>query len=231
MENVAQQTHGLRSESRSANVHDEQQDGGRDILLEALVDAATVAVHQVRVAAVNALANYTDDLAARTLLRFAKRDLTYSVEAAASSGLGNQDATDEIVETLLVNCKKPSWNDQIETAAVAALAQLGDPRGVEAARNLARYGRPYRSRPSGIAALGQLGRDESVRKDVRRVLVKLLYDPQDKSALAAIDALKAMGDEEAIPALEKYAESSAPADRRRRAEEAIKIIRADMQRP
>ena len=197
----------------------------RDILLEALALGRAITDHGVRTAVVAALGQYRGELVIETLIRFARHDATYSVEAAAARALGNQDPCEAVLSTLLETCRKPSWNDQLETAAVEALGTLGDPRGLEAALHLARYGRPYRSRPAGIAAIGKIGGEESVRDEARRFLIDLLNDPQDRAVNAAIDALGSLGDARAIAALEQFADRTAYADRRRRALDAVESLR------
>lgn len=197
----------------------------RDILLEALVFGRTITDHGVRTAVVAALGHYRGGPVTETLLRFARHDATYTVEAAAARALGNQEPSEAVLSTLLETCRRPSWNDQFETAAVEALGTLGDPRGLEAAQHLARYGRPYRSRPAGIAAIGKIGGEESVRDEARRFLIDLLNDPQDRAVNAAIDALGSWGDASALAALEQYAEHTAYADRRQRALDAVASLR------
>jgi aminopeptidase N len=170
----------------------------RDILLESLADGKAIKDHKVRAAAVSALGSYKHPLVAATLLRFAAKDLTYT--------------------------KKPSYQDQIRTSALSSLAALEEPRGLEPALALAAYGQPASSRPAAIAALGQLGKIESARTKVRTFLIDLLNDPQPRAQRAAISALAELADPKSLPALQAYADSSAPRDRRQSAKNAIDTI-------
>src|SRR5205823_5647851 len=121
---------------------------------------------------------------------------------------------------------KPSYRDQIRTSAVAALADLGDARGIEPAKKLASPSEGYRTRPRGIEALGKLGagHDAKVRDDVRKFLLPLIHDPIDRAAEAAIRALGELGDEKPVDELQNFADSAAKKDLRQRARDAIDKI-------
>jgi aminopeptidase N len=201
-----------------------QKDAARDILVDVLAAQKSIQHHKVRAAAVKALGEYRHPSVVPTLLRFARQDATYTVEAEASEGLGRQSPSDEIVEVLLANTRKTSGRDEIAQAAVKALAQLDDPRGVDPAIALASYGAPVFGRPAAITALGQLGQNESARDRVRSVLLDLIHDPMFRSQIAALNALGELGDEKAIPALQAFANGSAPEERRDLARRAIDRI-------
>jgi aminopeptidase N len=216
---------GLRGEA-ATSLGKMQSDAAREVLLEALGNGNTVKDHKTRRAVVAAIGEYRHPNVAQTLIRFAKSDPSSAVEAEAAKALRRQDATDEVIEALLACAGKSSYRDQVRTAAVESLGMLGDARGIRAAMALGAYGQPFRSRATGLEALGRLGKDlEEKRNEIRDFLVPLLRDPQERAANAAIDALGAMGDEDAIPELERIAASSAPDDQRRRAREAIDNIR------
>ena len=201
-----------------------QKDTARDILIDVLSKDDGIEHHKVRASAVKALGEYRHPTVVATLIRFAKQDATYTVEAEASEGLGRQSPTDEIVEVLLANTRKTSGRDEIANAAVKALAQLDDPRGVDPAIALAAYGAPVFGRPAAITALGQLGQRRSVRDRVRAVLLDLINDPMFRSQVAALNALGELGDEKAIPALQAFVNGSAPEERRDLAKRAIDKI-------
>lgn len=217
--------YGMRNEA-AASLGRMQTDSARDILCVALGNGNPIANPKTRRAAAAALGQYRGAQVTETLLRFAKSDPGYAVEAEASKSLGHQEPTDEVIQVLLVNANKSSWRDQIRTAAIEALGQLGDPRGIKPATELASYGQPFRSRSTGIEALAKLGReDEPSRDEIRMFLITLLHDPQERASRAAISALGELRDEKAIPDLEKLANSSAPKDQRDRARAAIDTIR------
>ncbi len=203
-----------------------QSDAARDILLEAVTGANAIQNHKTRRAVVAALGEYRDPRVAAALIAIAKSDPSYAVESEACKSLAGQDATDEVITVLIANSQKQSWRDQVRTAAVEALGTLGDTRGIEPSMMLASYGQPFRSRSTGFEALGKLGRDnEKSRAQIRRFLLDHIDDPQERSARAAIAALGEIGDEKAIPDLEKLSNSGAPKDLRDRARESIDKIR------
>lgn len=223
----------VRSEAAGA-LGSMQKDAARDILLKALQPGRAITDHRVRNAAVAALGRYRSPQVAETLLRFAREDATYTIEATATGALANQLYTPEILGVLLQSAEKPSHGEVIREAAVRTLAHLEETAGIEAARRLAAYGQPDRSRPVGIDALARLARrldrekpaERALRKEIRDYLVSLLSDPQERSINAAINALATLGDAEAVGALELLAGSAAPADRRNAARDAIQRIRS-----
>lgn len=221
----------IRSEAASA-LGSMQKDAARDILLLALRESGATENHRVRNAAVGALGRYRDSKVAEVLLRFAKKDATYTVEATATGALANQVYSTAIRDVLLQNAAKASHGDAIREASIRSLATFEEPAGIEAAMKLAAYGQPDRGRPTGIDALARIARrldrlnndDRARRKTVREFLISLLNDPETRSIDAAIGALGTLGDEEAIGALELVANSAAPPSRRSAARDAIHRI-------
>lgn len=222
---------GIRSEAANA-LGNMQKDAARDILLKALDESGPIADHKVRNAAVGAVGRYRSPRVAETLLRFARKDATYSVEATATNGLTNQLYTPAIRDVLLQNAAKPSHGESIREAAVRALAHFEERAGIDAAMKLAAYGQSDRSRPTGIDALARIARrldrnkpeEFAQRKEVRDYLISLLNDRQTRSIDAAIGALATLGDNEANGALDLLTRSSAPQNRRNAARDAINRI-------
>ncbi len=204
-------------------------DEARDALVAAL--AAGIDDPRVRRAAVSAVGGYRHESVARALIPFARQDPSLLVEAAACAGLARQDATDAIVELLLEKAEDRGWGHRVRQAAVAALADLGETRGIDPAMELGGYGGPFRARGTGISALGQLyaSASEEERQRIREFLVDLTDDPQERHALGAISALGATGDEEALAPLQRVADGSAPEGHRDAAREAIRRINNDDQ--
>ena len=198
----------------------------RDNLLAALKDG--VDDPKVRRAVVSAVGDYKDASVAKALMPFAQHDDSLFVEAAALAALGNQRDSDAIVELLVKKTDDAGWAARVRQAAVGALADLGDARGIEPAEKLAAYGGPFRGRSTGISALGKLYTvaDDAGKKQVREFLVGLIHDPQQRHAVAAIRTLAALGDKEAIPPLQRLANGSAPDALRDAATGAIRKINA-----
>ena len=66
-------------------------------------------------------------------------------------------------------------------------------------------------------------------EEIREFLLSLVSDPQERNAMAAIRALGATGDREAIAGLQRLAGSAAHESRREAAREAIRQIEAQDQ--
>ena len=198
----------------------------RDNLLAALKDG--VDDPKVRRAVVSAVGDYKDATVTAALMGFAEHDDSIFVEASALSALGKQRPTDAIIDLLVKKTDDTGWASRVRQAAVGALADLGDVRGIEPAEKLAAYGGPFRGRSTGISALGKLYTvaDDAGKKDIREFLVGLIHDPQQRHAVAAIRTLAALGDKEAIPPLERLATGSAPDALRDAATGAIRKINA-----
>ena len=196
----------------------------RDALLAAVKGG--IEEPRVRRAAVEAVGNYRHESVAAALLPMAREDASFQVEAAACAGLAKQAPSEEIVSVLLEKANGQSWGNRVRQAAVAALADMGEVRGLEPAMKLAGYGGPFRARGTGIEALGKLYlvADDGQKKQIREFLADLTDDPQDRHALGAIRTLGAMGDEQAVAPLQRVAEGSAPQGHREAARQAIQQI-------
>jgi aminopeptidase N len=181
-------------------------DAARDALLAALTEGKGIVEPRVRRAAVDALGNYRyDDLAVAALVRFARGDPSYGVEQTATRALGRVRAHGAI-DVIVENLERPSRYDRLLLAALEALAELEDNRGLEPAIKTASYGSAYRTRPRAIGLLPRfVGDDDAARKRVRDALVRMLDDPQPSALRAAIRALGELGDTQAIGPLQQRA--------------------------
>ena len=182
----------------------------RDALLTVLKDG--VADPKVRRAVVSAVGDYKDATVTTALMPLAEHDNSLFVEASALSALGNQRPTDAIIDLLVKKTDDTGWASRVRQAAVGALADAKDKRGIEPAKKLAAYGGPFRARGTGISALGSLYEvaDDAGKTDIRESLLAIINDPQGRNATLAIRTLASTGDKEAIPALERLAAGSAP---------------------
>ncbi len=213
-------------------------DAARDALLAALTKGPGVDEPRVRRAAVSALGNYRGDARAiETLVRFARSDESYNVEAAATRALGAARAR-SAADVLVENLSRPSRNDQLLLAALDALNELEDVRAVAAAMKAAAYGSPFRTRPAAIRHLGRMRwLPEERRKEVREFLVGLLDDPQPPALRSAVAALGSLGDEQSIDPLQARAEQGRGRGRAtrealaREIEEAVSAIRSRSKEP
>lgn len=214
---------GLRSEAaRSVGRMDTA--AAREVLAATLKQG--VDEPRVRSAAISALGDYRHSSVVEALMPFAREDESLYVEAAALGALGNQDATDETIALLVEKAGDTGWALRVQQAAIGSLARLGAVEGVEPAMKLADYGGSFRARGTGISALGTLypSVDEEQQTAIRELLVKLIDDPMDRHAQAAIRTLGSLGDEEAIAPLQRLADSARPEEFRSAARDAIESI-------
>ena len=201
---------------------------GLSIAVRTLVDHP-----RVRLAIVDAISQYTSSEVVPTLLMFANVDESLYVEAAALSGLGNQEATDEIVQLLLEKTKDDGHGLRVRSAAVGALAQLGREEGLQPAMDLADYGTSFRARGGGFSALATLypSLDAEQQTQVVEFLQGLTDDPMPRFASTAIRTLGDIGNAEAIPHLERLADSAAADDLKETARLAIRQIQSGDSEP
>ncbi len=195
-------------------------------MLQIALDNGGVDHPRARLAAVDALGLYKSEAAASALAEFAEDDESLYVEAAALSGLGNQEATDELVQLLLEKTKDNGHGLRVRSAAVRALADLGREEGLQPAMDFADYGTSFRARGNGFAALATLypSLEAEQKKEVITFLEGLTDDPMPRFASAAIRTLGDTLDADALPHLRRVADSAAPDDLKETARAAIRQI-------
>lgn len=176
----------------------------RDALIAALEADKKHAEPRVRRAIANALGNYRyDEKVAAALMPLAKGDPSYAVEAAATAALG-EIRVKSAADVVFANTTRPARYDRLTLAALDALVDLEDARGLDVCMRLAGPASAYRTRPQAIRQLPRIAKlgTDAQRAKVREFLERLLIDEEPASLRAAISALGALGDERAIPALE-----------------------------
>ena len=193
----------------------------REILLGALRHAHP----KVRRPAATALGNFRDADTASALLRIAGEDPSYFVRAAALGALG-KTRDPRAFPVLAAALRERTWNGTVEAGAARGLAELADPRGVDALLEAIRLGRDEglrRATAGALARAGELLYPERAR--IVDAILQLLDDPMFLVQLAAIGAAEALGDERALPALERLASTGFDGRVRRDAAEAAIRIR------
>jgi aminopeptidase N len=179
---------------------------GLDALAPGLADADA----RVRRTAAGALGSFHGIEAAATLAGRALADPVGGVVAEALGALarlGSRDAYERLIEGLA----RPSWNDQIEVAALGGLADLGDPRAIPLLIRATHRRQLLPVRSAAASALGRLGRwlplepaaGKTTRREVRMALEPLLWDGKMTVRRAAAGALGELGDPAALDALER----------------------------
>ncbi|MCA9283610.1 MAG: HEAT repeat domain-containing protein, partial [Phycisphaerales bacterium] len=141
---------------------------------------------RLRVAFVDAAADLPRAEAIPILAKVAANDESYACRARAVEGLGKLKSA-EHADLLVELVDYPSQSDQVRNAALGALAELDDARGLDLAIRCAELGNPDRARPRAVAAMGRLAHHD--RERTIDLLLELLKDPESRTAYEAGDAL------------------------------------------
>ncbi|MEC9374626.1 MAG: M1 family aminopeptidase, partial [Planctomycetota bacterium] len=172
---------------------------------EALLEIARAGVSDARVreSVMRALAVVGGDEALQILADAASDpDESYAVQAAALRGVGDLGNRDHL-PILLAALERDSQHEQVRSAALRALADLGEPEGLEAAIPYTQFGWLQRLRPAAIDAVAELSEhDVDAAVDA---LIPILRDREWRPRRAAADALVQIGDDRALPELQRLA--------------------------
>jgi len=150
---------------------------------------------KVRRAVTSALGKFRTPAAEEALISLTQ-DPSYLVTAAAARALGESQSK-ESVPLLKALLKKSSWSEVVRSAAVSALAELGDEALVPTIIEWTKYGKPLRARRTAIAALSKAGEGKKVRDHLTDMLKD--RDPHIRSAV--LSALGSLGDAKATAAI------------------------------
>ena len=189
----------------------------RDALIEALI----VKHPKARRSVVRALGEFKDEKAASALLKILERDESYFVEAEAALALGKTKSP-KAFEALQKALEKDSFDEVIRAHVFQGFGELRDTRALPLAMEWAKYGKPSQVRQAAVIALGKLGEG---KREILEHLTELLDDKDLWVRLAAIDALKELKDDRAIPALERVIERALDGRERRRTKEVIQKLK------
>jgi aminopeptidase N len=191
-------------------------------LLEEGVDEAKVRVNLVR-----ALGDHDLERVGALLAQIAGGDASYATRVAAINTLGSHEA--EAYADLIVDLVEfDSQHDQVRGAALSALADLDDARGLDLAIRYAAFGYMDRSRPTAIAAIGTLADHDHDR--AVETLLDLLDDPCRRPSGSAGRALARLGDERAVKPFEAIADSHPNPRRRDEAKRWLETLRKEMKK-
>jgi aminopeptidase N len=155
------------------------------------------------------------------------RDASYFVEAEAATSIG-KTRSKKAYDLLIKALAKDSFNEVIRRAAMSGLAELGDERAIPVLLRWTEYGKPPYAREAAIATLGKLGQG---KREVRNRIVDLLDDKNFYARLAAVDALEALQDAEAIPTLQRLASQDIEGRLKGAAANAVRAITARLEKP
>ncbi len=198
-----------------------------DAALNALIEGLQLPHPKARRAVCRALGAFRErERAASALIELLQKgDESYFVEAEAALALG-KTRDPRAFDVLRQVLERDSYLDVIRAHALAGMAELRDERAVEIAKAYCAYGKPPRARVAAIGALAKLGREiETLRGKILDFLVSLAEDREFIVQMRLPGALEELGDDRAIPTLERIAERALDGRIRRRAEEALSALR------
>ncbi len=121
----------------------------------------------------------------------------------AATALG-QTGAPKAYALLAETLKQESWNGTIRAGAISGLAALGDPKALDVGLKYAAPGNPPAVRGAAFKLLASAGKGDKQALDI---LISALDESSLQVRFTAIQAIQAMGDPRAIPALEKLAKS------------------------
>ncbi len=145
-------------------------------------------------------------------------------EGAAALGRTRSPAAFELLARVYDD--RPSWDEVVRRGALAGLAALRDVRSLEKARDAVKPGRYGNLRAAGVGVLGKLlDVKDAPRTEIAEDLVRLVEDWWLRVKLSACAAVAEAGEEKALPALARIAQTDLDGRVRRSAAEAAKRIR------
>ena len=157
----------------------------------------------------------------KVLAEVAQTDPSYATRVAAIEALAHHEAA-EYADRIAALVHVESQHDQIRKAALVALADLDDPRGLDLGIQYSAYGYMDRARPAAIKAVGKLAHHDPDRAVV--YLITLLDDPERRTVAAAGDALAETGDARAVEPVRAIREADPNPRLRRQAEQWLKKL-------
>ncbi len=196
-----------------------------------LLGALSHAHPKVRRAAAAALGNFKDLQVAEALLKPARGDASYFVQAAALHALGKtQDA--RAFDVLREFVGKHSWNGVVESGAAHGLAELADARVTELLVQATRAGHEETLRRAALSALARHAELlETQRVPAIEGIMERLDDPMFLVRRQAIHAAEHLADRRFLRALDRLAVSADDGRIRRDATEAALRIRESQKVP
>ncbi|MCA1664474.1 MAG: HEAT repeat domain-containing protein, partial [Myxococcales bacterium] len=197
-------------------------DAARDAIAAAVGKEAHPKARRHLVKALGAFRH--DERAADAIEPTLQKDASYFVEAESAMSLA-KTRSPRAFDKLVAAMSRPSYLDVIQSMCLSGMAELRDERGIEIALAASRYGKPVIGRRAAIAVLGVLGGEYPQHKRrVRETLTELLLDRDFRARIAAVEALRVLGDADAIGALTRAEAQDLDGRVRRRAREVARKL-------
>ncbi len=178
--------------------------------MRALIGGVKLRHPKARRAVVKALGNFKDTEAFQALQPLAESDPSYFVEAEAVHAISRTRAEGAfaVLESAL---EKDSFNDVIRCRALEGFAELDDNRAIPILHEHSRYGKPELVRAQALRSLGKMGKTRPENKEILETIGDAFQPPAGprsfRAKLAAIQALETLSREEALPLLQRVAET------------------------
>jgi len=154
---------------------------------------------RVRTAYADSLGRFfKEDDAIKMLEKVLEKEDKYMPVSKALDSIG-QIRHDKSYDLLLSAKNKKSWSEAIRRGMLTGLANLNDKRGLDIAYEFSKLGYDQRLRAIAIYAIGKIGEHD---KNVLPILYKALKDEYYQVRSSAVNAIKNVGEPEAIGELE-----------------------------
>ncbi len=193
----------------------------------ALCKARKIDHPKARRAVARALGEFRGDEACEALSPMLARDASYFVEAEAAASIG-KTRSKKAFAILTKALEKASFNDVIRCGAMRGFAELGDERAIPILLGWTEYGKPNFARETAIEELGKLGQG---KREVRLRLCDLLDDKNFYARLAAVEALQALHDHDAVGVLNRLASQDVDGRLKGAAAKAVRAIGEYLDKP
>jgi aminopeptidase N len=206
---------------------------GGSVCKEALIQGLQHADARVRRACIDSLGTLPQDAAVATILKeiLQKGDPSYAVEGATLGAYARQSTKDALA-VITPWLSKPSHEDVLASAALAALGATHDPAVLATLVGWTQPGKPRTLRAAAQRGLAELARSkrltEPQRQEIMKVLVAALESDDLFARFAVLQALPEMGPSAtaALPALEKIMQNESRGRVKDRVKEVADKIRA-----
>lgn len=205
------------------------QDIGTDEAYEALTASLDQSDARVRQEVVEQVGKFYRPESLELLQGVVAEEANPAIVATALRSLSKYPA-DDVRNLIVESMDRDSFNNRIAAAAIQSLGQTGDVqlRGKVLSKLKAdRQEFTDRDYASALETLAKLWKDADDKEPVRVMLVECLRDPARRVRVGAIEGLGALGDPQAIPALQTFADREGNGRDQTAAKDAVKKLTED----
>lgn len=192
-----------------------------DRALQALLAGKEQPDARARLQVVRDIGDFYRDQALSALLSVADTETNPAIVAAALDGLAGHRG-ESVLSTIQQQLRHQSYEDEICRAALSASRKHRDPAVLESILEVFNGNRlDTNTRATALDTLAVLAAEGPREEDVLNLLLDRAEDPSERIQRAALRALGTLGNEKALPVLERYTTGKA----KDTAQAAIKAIR------